>query len=295
MGVIGSMLLPSITEIARFRLQMYYGVSRTIKDLNPKLGIVHIFPLLYHKKSLNVEVIKMFRTTIPAIIIGLLIISISIGKGTFRSVEKTKESEQVSSNVNAKQDSIKIGIASPQVTEFKSSGGDVPSFTSDSSNVNRAFAFLDEIKSRYGINNPRTEFKIRRIINHNNIRSVVLDQVFNGIKVRNGYFTINLARNDSLTLNDIMGNYYPNAHTVSTNPTISIDLAKQIVTSHPKAKGSGPEYITNSELIIGKFDDSMHLAWAITMFRADSVVVGDEFFIDAHDGNVLEVQNKIMY
>jgi hypothetical protein len=43
--------------------------------------------------------------------------------------------------------------------------------------------------------------------------------------------------------------------------------------SHPKAKGSGPEYITNSELIIGKFDDSMHLAWAITMFRADSVVV----------------------
>jgi hypothetical protein len=84
----------------------------------------------------------MFRTTIPAIIIGLLIISISIGKGTFRSVEKTKESEQVSSKLMQNRNSIKIGIASPQVTEFNlSSGGDVPSFTSDSSNVNRAFAF----------------------------------------------------------------------------------------------------------------------------------------------------------
>jgi Zn-dependent metalloprotease len=242
------------------------------------------------------EVIKMIKLAIQIAIIVLIVFSLSLCNGGPKEVKNTQNSKRTSAiipsekSVVSGQDSIDLSIIS------SSSDSTKPTAVVDSSNVNRAFVFLEGIKNHYRINNPRTEFTIRRIINDNGIRSVIFDQVHNGVKVRNGYFTINLTRNDSLSFNDIVGFYEPEARTIDTHPTISIEQAKQIVTEHPRAKGSGIEYITKSELIIGRFDNAMRLVWAITMFRTDSgIVVGYEFFIDAQNGSVLEVQNKIMY
>jgi hypothetical protein len=239
------------------------------------------------------EVIKMIKLAIQIAIIVLMVFSLSLCNGGPKEVKNTQNSKRTSAiipsekSVVSGQDSIDLSIIS------SSSDSTKPTAVVDSSNVNRAYMFLEGIKNHYRINNPRTEFVVSRIINDNGIRSVILDQVSNGVKVRYGYFSINLTRNDSLTFNDIAGFYEPDARTIDTHPTISLDQAKQIALNDSRAYHTAIENIKSAELIIGRFEDTLRLAWAINVYKLDSVIFNSDYYIDAQTGKKLGMETRI--
>lgn len=91
------------------------------------------------------------------------------------------------------------------------------------------------------------------------------------------------------------GQIDPDARKVNTTPAIAKEKAVDIVLADSRAKNSTVEHIKESELMITRQKDGCHLAWVVYLLRMDSVVLGDKYFIDAHTGEFLGIENQIRY
>jgi len=233
---------------------------------------------------------KCFLITILAVLISPFLISVNDAGETLKASDSRKDTIKMVSQYNRPlvKDSLKNEASSKDTTMILSNH-----VADDSVYYDRALSFLDSIKNHYGIRNPRAEFIINRFIRDNNRRILILDQVYNGIKVRYGYFSINLTKSDSLSINDIAGFYESGIRSINTNPSLSEEQAKQIALDDSRAYHTTTENVKSIELIIGKFNDVLRLAWAVNVCKLDSVIFNSDYYIDAQTGEILDIKTRI--
>jgi hypothetical protein len=227
-----------------------------------------------------------------ALIMGILL---SSGLQANDSNKPDSLKSSITENIKAKPQSTTAAAPAPAK---RGGGGWIPyRGESGGDRVEDSYRFLELNKDSFGLINPRQELKLKEVIGPDKIikgQTVKLYQVVNGVKVRYGQYFIHFSPDG--TMNGINGQIDPEARQIDTNPAISEEQSKQLAIAHPRAKRASVEHITKTELIIGRFNKEMRLAWGVTIFKADSTgLVGDAFYIDAQNGRVLEVQNQIAF
>jgi hypothetical protein len=227
-----------------------------------------------------------------ALIMGILL---SSGLQANDSNKPDSLKSSITENIKAKPQSTTAAAPAPAK---RGGGGWIP-YRGEigGDRVEDSYRFLELNKDSFGLINPRQELKLKEVIGPDKIikgQTVKLYQVVNGVKVRYGQYFIHFSPDG--TMNGINGQIDPEARQIDTNPAISEEQSKQLAIAHPRAKRASVEHITKTELIIGRFNKEMRLAWGVTIFKADSTgLVGDAFYIDAQNGRVLEVQNQIAF
>ena len=161
---------------------------------------------------------------------------------------------------------------------------------------NQAYLYLDELKSRMGIENPNEEF----LITHNQSadfgqRHIRMDQYYQGVQVYAG--EVILHAKDGI-INSFNGQYYATPD-VDIMPSVekfnAVDLAKAdlknkvVFQDFPKgiAAQFAPKHQSESQLVIyyKERDQDAHLAWQVTIHP--NMTEEWLYMVDAHNGEIL--------
>lgn len=223
---------------------------------------------------------KMFRRTIQIFIIGILLFSLAICRESSKKDATSEVKPTTLSTINNDKDTSK-GNSIPDSTALNSSGS-IASAIGENEFINKAFAFLEENTAHYKISNPRAEFIVDGIINDSGWCTVILNQVKDGVKVKHGHYSINFRSSNPLSFNDIKGYYDNKARNVDTKPIISEEQAKQIALNDTLNAGKSSD-ILDMELIIGRFNNNLKLAWTFGLVNDWSW----NYAIDAKTGEIL--------
>jgi bacillolysin len=168
-------------------------------------------------------------------------------------------------------------------------GGDLSRGITATDLSEKVIQFFEINKDIFGIEEPKTELKIDAVYK-DEIRAVKFHFTVNGIKIASN-FSI-LFTKDGIP-HSYSGKIYPEAYELSTTPSITEEQAKQIALDDSKAYHTTIENVKSLELIIGRFDDGLRLAWAINVNKIGSKLINSDYFIDAQTGKILDVETRI--
>lgn len=238
------------------------------------------------------EANKMFRHTFQVILSGVLSFSLANCGETSRKTEMPKATIESQALIEKKQETSFENNINPSKTSVVTPGSPLSTSLDDSEFVKKAFAFLEGNKEHYKIANPRTEFVVEGEINENGWCTVILDQVNNGVKVENGYFSVNFRHNGPLSFNNIIGFYDPEARKINTSPAIGEEQAERIALADSKHKDTKPE-ISSIELLIGRIDGDLRLFWSVGLINGGGVGSWN-YRVDAQTGKILTVEPAVL-
>jgi Zn-dependent metalloprotease len=168
-------------------------------------------------------------------------------------------------------------------------GGDLSKGITSTDMVEKVYQFFEINKDIFGIEDPKTELKIDAV-NKDEIQAVKFHWTVNGVKVASN-FSILFTKDGKP--HNYSGKLYPEAKSIDTNPKLSEEQAKQIALDDSRAYHTTVENVKSIELIIGKFDDCLKLAWAINVCKLDSVIFNSDYYIDAQNGKILDIKTRI--
>jgi hypothetical protein len=218
----------------------------------------------------------------------LILFSLAICSGTSKEKNKSQQPQ------NAQSSGAKIPEIRPENKESilpeKPSESSIPGYSiaGESEYVQKAFAFLVENKGHYKITDPRTEFIVGGELNDSLWHTVILEQYWNKVKVKGGYFSINMRPNAPLTFNNIVGVYYPGARQVDTNPTMSEEQVKKIAAADKRSAGETLENTISNGLIIINVADVYQMTWEI-------VSGPTVYWIDGKSGAIVKTESALVY
>ncbi|MCD6161291.1 MAG: hypothetical protein J7K40_02635 [candidate division Zixibacteria bacterium] len=164
--------------------------------------------------------------------------------------------------------------------------------------LEKCYQYLELYKEKYGILNPKEEFKVRRILNTENRLTIGFYQVHNDVRVIGYRYSISF--NSDCLIKSASGRYNPKARFVDTNPSINEDEIKHIAINDPHAKGTRLEHVIETELAIDCEEDCQ-LVWIVTIdnMKDSSVksfeeIISGDFYFDANTGNYLKMSNPLI-
>ncbi len=234
----------------------------------------------------------MYERMIKIVLFGVFLFSLANCSESSKKAGTPKELQESQASKEVKKESIQEKAIVPLDRETTAPASSVYTPIGESEFVKKSFAFLEQNKAHYKITNPRAEFVLKGEINDNGWCTVVLDQVNNGVKVENGYFSINFRHNGPLTFNNIIGFYDPEARKINSTPAISEEQAKSIALNDPKHKDARPE-ISSIELLIGRIDGELRLFWSIGLINGGGIGSWN-YKIDAQTGKVLVCESALL-
>jgi Zn-dependent metalloprotease len=161
--------------------------------------------------------------------------------------------------------------------------------------VEDSYRFLELNKTRFHLDNPRQELRLRGVngpAEYADIKTttVKFDQVVNGIKVASEGFTIQFESSGAYHF--CQGQIDTSARNVNTNPAISLDRAKKIAFSDSLNQNTKAE-AKDAELIIARFNSDFYLVWAFGVINNRGGAW--KYLIDAQTGKILIAKSDVIY
>jgi Zn-dependent metalloprotease len=153
--------------------------------------------------------------------------------------------------------------------------------------IEKGYQFFEINKDLFKINNPRKEL----IVEKASTSYIRFSWAPNGVKVGCPGYKIFFNKDGKPNL--IKGEIYIEARNIDTHPKINAEQAKQISLNDSKAYHTTIENVKGVELLIGKFDDVLRLAWAVNVCKLDSVIFNSDYYIDAQTGEILDIKTRI--
>ncbi len=172
--------------------------------------------------------------------------------------------------------------------------GIIPSSSRAISTEDRITEYLTAIQSQIQIENPGTEFEIKKInTDPQGIKHLRLQQYYQGIKVYGGEMILHEKDADIFMMN---GRYFPTPTLESLSPTLTSDELPAILQADlPQWQSLNEEQLfllphaqIKSELVIYHLDKNTQaeqLVWHVTAFP--NVAERWEYFINAHNGEII--------
>jgi Zn-dependent metalloprotease len=155
--------------------------------------------------------------------------------------------------------------------------------SSGSGAVERAWTFLDDNATIFGMMAPHEELTLdRQQTDEHGTTHLKFNQFYRGIPVFAGQVFVHV--NVSGHITSVNGNYVPHI-TLDTQPSITLDHAKNVMAQRLGKSPRDCRYSRESLMIMER-KDGLHLAWSA---RAQSDVSADasDFFVDARTGEIL--------
>jgi len=166
-----------------------------------------------------------------------------------------------------------------------------PTITTYESLEEIGYAFFEENKDLFKMNNPRNELQIKSVSDDTKygITHIKYQQNYNRIPVQGGVLIVHIRTTDNQILS-VNGNYKPSIN-VSTTPTLSAKQSEKI-TKEDMELNIGPADVHETDLIIFEKDSNFYLAWALSLISSDYTQPW-EYIIDAHSGEIIKKSSSI--
>lgn len=161
--------------------------------------------------------------------------------------------------------------------------------------VQRSYQFFTENKTKYGIQNPETEFKLAKENKDSlGITHITFQQYVEEIPVYGA--TASLHFSDTGSLNFANGTYVPGLSNISTLPTLTVNDAFAVA-QNDFEPGTTVQF-TNEELIIYDetiFSDKPSVAKLTWRFSASiSKFSSYSYYVDAHSGEIIKHHSNVI-
>jgi thermolysin len=152
------------------------------------------------------------------------------------------------------------------------------------------YRFLNEHREVYGLTDPETEIRSKRIdIEPNGMRHVRLYQTYQGVEVYGSSMIAHFTADG--TFQAINGSVFKN---LKTDPTPQLAASDAVAAAESDLAGFfGTGRPSDPQLVIFPWDDVQYLAWRLEIF-SDTPMGRWEYFVDANTGEVIFKANRIM-